>query len=164
MVLPQTEYPLKPQCTVSMQFLKAYTTVSKFSACFYSSFPAIGKAFAVLNDSDKRKRYDLYGDDTNEVSNSRSQHRHTHRHHHGGFYYETRGFDGKSLGTWRGWLHGPFQIHCLGFVLFRLKPWARVRRARTQNNRQASLSRILSLGFNKGPSQVQKNMLLVCWF
>ncbi|XP_071808680.1 dnaJ homolog subfamily B member 12-like [Asterias amurensis] len=57
------------------------------------AFKAIGKAFAVLNDSDKRKRYDLYGDDTNEVSNSRSQHRHTHRHHHGGFYYETRGFD-----------------------------------------------------------------------
>ncbi|XP_022086493.1 dnaJ homolog subfamily B member 12-like [Acanthaster planci] len=55
------------------------------------AFKAIGKAFSVLSDAEKRKRYDMFGDESPEVSNVRRR-RH-HHHHHGGFYYETRGFD-----------------------------------------------------------------------
>ncbi|XP_071508928.1 dnaJ homolog subfamily B member 12-like [Diadema antillarum] len=56
------------------------------------AFKAIGKAFAVLSDKEKRKKYDMYGD---ESQNERQMNRHSHRHHYynNGWYYETRGFD-----------------------------------------------------------------------
>ncbi|XP_072050937.1 dnaJ homolog subfamily B member 12-like isoform X2 [Amphiura filiformis] len=54
------------------------------------AFKAIGKAFSVLSDSDKRKQYDLYGDETERATATTN---HRHFHHHNGFYYETRGFD-----------------------------------------------------------------------
>ncbi|XP_071952882.1 dnaJ homolog subfamily B member 12-like [Antedon mediterranea] len=50
------------------------------------AFKVIGKAFAVLRDPEKRKKYDLYGEETQNVS------RRT-RHSHNGFYYDSRGFD-----------------------------------------------------------------------
>ncbi|XP_063968791.1 dnaJ homolog subfamily B member 12-like [Lytechinus pictus] len=56
------------------------------------AFKAIGKAFNVLSDADKRKKYDLYGD---ESQRERQVQRNQHRHHYynNGWYYETRGFD-----------------------------------------------------------------------
>jgi len=51
-------------------------------------FPAIGNAFAVLSDSQKRKRYDEYGSDEPEVR---------WRHYTNGYEYDfSRGFEGES--------------------------------------------------------------------
>ncbi|CAH1794057.1 unnamed protein product [Owenia fusiformis] len=49
------------------------------------AFKAIGNAFAVLNDKDKRRRYDLYGSDAERVEG------HSHHHHE---YDFNRGFEG----------------------------------------------------------------------
>lgn len=54
------------------------------------AFKAIGKAFAVLSDGDKRKQYDMYGDESERATTTSTNRRF---HHQNGFYYETRGFD-----------------------------------------------------------------------
>ena len=47
---------------------------------------AVGNAFAVLSDAEKRKQYDLYGPDE---ANSHSSHRNTYTHEY------SRGYEGK---------------------------------------------------------------------
>jgi DnaJ family protein B protein 12 len=65
------------------------------------AFKAVGNAFAVLNDKDKRHQYDLYGSD--EVSNGQASSSSRSAHYAGndggdGYYYDySRGFEGKSL-------------------------------------------------------------------
>ncbi len=57
------------------------------------AFKAIGNAFAVLSDTEKRRQYDLYGP---EVANGNSGgHHHHHRRGRGGFYENdpTHGFE-----------------------------------------------------------------------
>lgn len=54
------------------------------------AFKAIGNAFAVLSDPQKKKQYDLYGPEEEQQSTMR---RHTHRNAH--YYDYTRGFEGK---------------------------------------------------------------------
>lgn len=54
---------------------------------------AIGSAFAVLSDPVKRKRYDQFGTETEQVHTS-------HHRSHRGSYYEydyTRGFEGRAI-------------------------------------------------------------------
>ncbi len=51
---------------------------------------AIGNAFAVLNDTEKRKQYDLYGPLEDQQSSMR---RHSHRNRHD----YSRGFEGRVL-------------------------------------------------------------------
>jgi len=54
---------------------------------------AIGNAFAVLSNSEKRQRYDQYGSEEENVPVA------SHRHFRNGTYYEfdyTRGFEGNS--------------------------------------------------------------------
>ena len=53
-------------------------------------YPAVGKAFGVLNDTEKRRRYDVYGSEAERapLSNRRSH------HSHNGYQYE---FDGKLM-------------------------------------------------------------------
>ena len=85
---------------LSILYLLLYSFLVIFCAV------AVGKAFGVLNDAEKRRRYDMYGSDM-EPATSRRQHN-GHRHGH----YE---FEGKSGGiflvinqTWPG---------CAGSVL-----------------------------------------------
>ena len=52
------------------------------------SITAVGKAFGVLNDSEKRKRYDVYGSEAERAPSSGRRSYHSHNGHH----YE---FDGK---------------------------------------------------------------------
>ncbi|XP_033103664.1 dnaJ homolog subfamily B member 12-like [Anneissia japonica] len=49
------------------------------------AFKAIGKAFNVLRDPEKRKRYDVHGDESQQSTRTRRS--------HNGFYYDARGFD-----------------------------------------------------------------------
>lgn len=55
-----------------------------------SMISAIGNAFAVLNDTEKRKQYDLYGPLEDQQSSMR---RHSHRNRHD----YSRGFEGRVL-------------------------------------------------------------------
>jgi len=50
------------------------------------AFKAVGNAYAILSNKEKRARYDRYGKE-DEVSSSRHQH-HRHRHHNGGDEFE----------------------------------------------------------------------------
>ena len=43
---------------------------------------AVGKAFGVLSDPEKKRKYDLYGSDSDRAASSS----HSHRHSHGGFH------------------------------------------------------------------------------
>lgn len=59
-----------------------------FQKTLVLSFPAaVGNAFAVLSDPEKKKQYDLYGP---EESNATSQHRSAYGHHD-----FTRGYESK---------------------------------------------------------------------
>jgi len=58
------------------------------------AFKAIGNAFAILSDAEKRKQYDLYG---SEASTSSSSHRHSHTSHSHYEYGYSRGFESKVL-------------------------------------------------------------------
>ena len=55
------------------------------------AFKAVGNAFAVLNDKEKRKQYDMYGSEEQQASRRRSY------YSQDGFstYDYSRGFDGK---------------------------------------------------------------------
>jgi len=52
------------------------------------AFKAIGNAFAVLSDVEKRKQYDLYG------SEEQQRRRSSHNYYDNGYYDYTRGFEG----------------------------------------------------------------------
>lgn len=54
-------------------------------------FKAIGNAFAVLSEPEKRKQYDLYGSDEERMQRMHS--RGQHSHHHDSEYDYTRGFE-----------------------------------------------------------------------
>ena len=69
-------------------------TQNKKCRCYHSSIiliivlSAIGNAFSVLSDPEKRRRYDQYGSEDERVS---------HRHSRRGGYYDydySRGFEG----------------------------------------------------------------------
>lgn len=53
------------------------------------STTAVGNAFAVLSDAEKKKQYDLYGPE--EYNNTSSQHRNSYSSHHD----FTRGYESK---------------------------------------------------------------------
>lgn len=48
---------------VSINFLKVQVGLINQSCFYFFSFPAIGKAYAVLSDPEKRSRYDRFGED-----------------------------------------------------------------------------------------------------
>lgn len=56
------------------------------------AFKAVGNAFAVLSDKEKRRQYDLYGGEETQTNSRRSQYQ-------DGFssYDYSRGFDGKLI-------------------------------------------------------------------
>ena len=58
-------------------------------------FAAVGKAFGVLSDTEKRRRYDVYG---SEAEHAPSPHRHGGRHSHNGHHhYEFDGNGNKEI-------------------------------------------------------------------
>lgn len=60
------------------------------------AFKAVGNAFAVLNDKEKRRQYDLYGPEEANTRSASTSHRHTYYQSDEGYYYDySRGFEGK---------------------------------------------------------------------
>ncbi|XP_077999049.1 dnaJ homolog subfamily B member 12-like [Glandiceps talaboti] len=60
-----------------------------------SAFKAIGNAFAVLSDAEKRARYDQFGSEEEIVTRRRHRHSHYHHHHDDDDDWDyTRGFEG----------------------------------------------------------------------
>ena len=62
--------------------------------CYDYAVPAVGKAFGVLSDPEKKRRYDLYGSDSERAASPS----HSHRQSHGGFHSHCNYFyydDGK---------------------------------------------------------------------
>ncbi|XP_070545453.1 dnaJ homolog subfamily B member 14-like [Ptychodera flava] len=57
------------------------------------AFKAIGNAFAVLSDPEKKQRYDQYGSE-DEITVRRRRYRHHHHHHDDDDWDFTRGFEG----------------------------------------------------------------------
>ena len=52
------------------------------------AFKAVGKAFGVLSDNEKRRRYDLYGSEAERSSGHQHSHRHRHSHGNTHYYYD----------------------------------------------------------------------------
>ena len=47
----------------------------------------VGKAFGVLSDAEKRRKYDLYGSDPDQTSSPSSRHRRNGFHNGTGYYH-----------------------------------------------------------------------------
>lgn len=78
-----------------LDWLVVFFDLHIFSLCEDLSVTllAIGNAFAVLSDPVKRKRYDQFGTEAEQVHT-------THHRSHRGSYYEydyTRGFEGRAM-------------------------------------------------------------------
>ncbi|KAG7175150.1 DnaJ subfamily B member 12-like, partial [Homarus americanus] len=104
------------------------------------AFKAVGNAFAVLSDAEKKKQYDLYGP---EESNSPSQHRNSYSHHD-----FTRGYESSPktrqqamLLTFMGMVIHYMQMLVLLVLLLLLAFWLCIMVALLQKDKSMTLSR-----------------------
>lgn len=106
------------------------------------AFKAIGNAFAVLSNSEKRQRYDHFGTEEENVPVA------SHRHYHNGGFYEhdyTRGFEGdvSPEEIFNMFFGGAFQVHT-GARVYRQRTTYHQRR-RSEPHNESSLSYLFQL-------------------
>lgn len=107
------------------------------------AFKAIGNAFAVLSDPVKRKRYDQFGTETEQVHTS-------HHRSHRGSYYEydyTRGFEGdiSAEDLFNMFFGGGFATARGGQYVFRQTRFDHHRQEASEENSYAALLRLSPL-------------------